>query len=268
MNKELHWFVSAELPIIFSDILPIFSDLSSVGSLLCSDTSSVAQNEAITSETIPLSSSLKDDHVKGHIKMKGCFITKTELSIDINHTPVPVKTIVSIKEEEHNPWKLSQLGHAANFLKLVQDRCVNISNGNVETEEQAHNELKLLLEDIQKCKLQFVLGKQETSVLNRNYGVFSPDLPVGLLVNFHIRDIKLVLSLSCLKSPQDLHVKDRFSLPKSAYVDRTIMLNVHWMNVVFDKLTELQNEVQEILQKLCILSVPACHKETCLLVSR
>ena len=42
--------------------------------------------------------------------------------------------------------------------------------------------------------------------------------------------MRLVLTISCLKNPQDLHVKDKYSLPKNAYCDRTILLSAHWMS--------------------------------------
>jgi len=259
-TKELEWFISAELPVIFTEVLKLFDEFSP---LLYSVESSqtFAKGADVAGETIPLSSTLKDDHVKGHIKMKGSLISKTELSIEINNTPVPIKTVVSIKEEEHNPWRLHQLGHASNYLFFVKQRCENIANGHVTNLDQARKQLDLTLEEVKRCKLQFVLPRQESvaSTFNRNYYVFSPELPPGLLVNFHIKDIKLVLTISCLKNPQDLHVKDKYSLPKSAYVDRTIMLNVHWMTDVYDRLTQLQNEIQLVYQKMSVFDQTIAH---------
>lgn len=258
--KEQEWFVAAELPVIFSDLLSRFSDFSP---LLASTepTHTLLSPSEVLSETIPLSSTLRDDHVKGHIKMRGTLITKTELSIEINNTPVPIKTVASIKEEEHNPWRLPQLGHAANYMFFVKQKCEDIAKGKVTDIGLARRALDFILDQLKRCKLQLVLPRAEqTSTFNRNYCVFSPELPPGVLVNFHIRDIKLVLTISCLKNPQDLHVKDKYSLPKNAYCDRTIMLNVHWMADIYDKLTQLQNEIQLVYQKLSVFTQAKPHK--------
>ena len=260
-DKERNWFISAELPVIFTDIVSQFSQFAPLVTAAGPSSQMFSTNPEISGETIPLSSSLKDDHVKGHIKMKGPLITKTELSIEINNTPVPVKTQVSIKEEEHNPWQLHQLGYVANYMFYVKQRCEDIAQGKMHSFDKARECLDTILDELKRCKHQFVLPKQEAATtFNRNYCVFSPELPPGVLVNFHIRDIKLVLTISCLKNPQDLHVKDKYSLPKNAYVDRTIMLPVHWMKDMYDRITQLQNEVQLVYQKLSVLSQTVLHK--------
>ena len=261
-NKEQEWFIAAELPVIFSDLLTRFEEFAPL--LASTDPTqnilSPRSGSDVPSETIPLSSSLRDDHVKGHIKMKGTLITKTELSIEINNTPVPIKTVASIKEEEHNPWRLCQLGHAANYMFYVKQKCEDIAKGKVTDIGLAKRALDFVLDQIKRCKLQLVLPRQDVATtFDRNYCVFSPELPPGVLVNFHIKDIKLVLTISCLKNPQDLHVKDKYSLPKNAYCDRTIMLNVHWMTDIYDKLTLLQNEIQLVYQKLSVFNLAPPH---------
>lgn len=260
-NKEREWFISAELPLIFSDLLSQFGDFAPLLALTDPAQQLISPKICdIPTETIPLSSTLKLDHVKGHIKMKGALICKTELSIEINNTPVPVKTVVCIKEEEHNPWRLYQLGHAANYLRNVRECCEDVTNGKVTNSELALHALDYILDQTRRCKLQFVLPKQEsTSTFNKNYCVFTPDLPPGILVNFHIKDIKLVLTISCLKNPQDLHVKDKYSVPKTAYIDRTLMLNVHWLTEIYERLTVFQNEVQLVYQKLCVFRETQSH---------
>ena len=260
-DAERDWFLSAELPVIFSDILSRFSQFAPLVNAAGPTSQMFSTDTEVPGETIPLSSSLKDDHVKGHIKMKGPLITKTELSIEINHTPVPIKTVVSIKEEEHNPWQLHQLGYAANYLFYVKQRCEDIAQGKVYTFDKARRTLDTILDELKRCKHQFVLPKQKsTTTFNRNHCVFSPELPPGLLVNFHIKDNRLVLTISCLKNPQDLHAKDKYSVPQNAYADRTIMLPVHWMVDMYDKLTRLQNEIQLVYQKMSVLGQTTPHQ--------
>lgn len=266
-SKEEDWFVSAELPVLFTDLLAKFHHFNPL--LNSSDSNLIRQMQKVESETIPLSSTHRDDHVKGHIKMRGPLVTKTELSIEINNTPVPIKTVVSIKEEEHNPWRLYQLGHAANYLVYARRRCETLTKGTIRTVPEARRTLDALLEDLKRCKLQFVLPRQSetTSTFNRNHCVFCPALPPGLLVNFHIRDVRLVLTISCLKNPQDLHVKDKYSLPKNAYCDRTILLSAHWMSEIYERITELQNQIQLVYQKLGVFRESRDHVCSSLLVN-
>ena len=171
-NGEANWFLSAELPLVFEELHKRFDDFKALLYYLEKPLSKTAAE--VTAETIPLSSTLKDDHVKGHIKMKGPLITKTELHVEINNTAVPVKTQACIKEEEQNPWRLNQLGYAANYLFLVKQRCKTLSEGSMPSLEKAQEEVSLLLDDLRRCKLQLVLPPQDSiSMPARNYSCFS-----------------------------------------------------------------------------------------------
>eukprot|EP00116_Pleurobrachia_bachei_P009826 sb/3470088/ len=212
MSSELEWLLSAEMPLAFSSISERFSKFSSL--LQYCDHVEDQDKTSPFEETIPLSSTLRDDHVKGHIKMRGPLITKTELSIEINNTPVPVKTVACIREDEKTPWRLFQLGHAANYLYLARTKCQTIAGGGVSNAREATDTINEILDHIKRCKLQFVLPTPEINC--QNYAAFCPELPPGLIVNFHIKDIKLVLTISCLKNPQDLHVKERQCISTAA----------------------------------------------------